>query len=65
MSPQPPRLREPILNLPAAISVCLAVLIGIHAFRMFLSDETDFTLIIDWAVGPRALGRGLRGRSGR
>jgi membrane associated rhomboid family serine protease len=52
MSPQAPRLREPILNLPAAISVCLAVLIGIHAFRMFLSDETDFTLIIDWAVIP-------------
>ena len=52
MSPHPPRLREPILNLPAIITLCLVVLIGIHAVRMLLPEETDFTLIIDWAVIP-------------
>ncbi|WP_262031115.1 rhomboid family intramembrane serine protease [Microvirga sp. Mcv34] len=52
MSPNPPRVREPILNLPTAISLSLAVLIGIHALRLLLSEETDFTLIIDWAVIP-------------
>jgi membrane associated rhomboid family serine protease len=52
MSPNPPRTREPILNLPAAITLCLLALVGIHAARLLLSEETDFTLIIDWAVIP-------------
>ena len=52
MPPHPPRLREPILNLPAIISLCLVVLIGIHAVRMLLPEETDFSLIIDWSVIP-------------
>jgi membrane associated rhomboid family serine protease len=52
MSPHPPRAREPILNLPAVIALCLLVLIGIHAVRMLLSDESDFMLIIDWSVIP-------------
>jgi membrane associated rhomboid family serine protease len=52
MPPQPPRTREPILNLPAVITLCLVVLIGIHAARLPLSDESDFALIIDWSVIP-------------
>ncbi len=52
MSPHPPRGREPILNLPAVITLCLLALIGIHAVRMLLAEETDFTLIFDWAVIP-------------
>ncbi|MEE1658151.1 rhomboid family intramembrane serine protease [Microvirga sp. CF3062] len=52
MSPNPPRAREPILNLPAVIALCLLALIGIHAVRLLLSDESDFMLIIDWSVIP-------------
>lgn len=52
MSPHPPRPREPILNLPTAITLSLLALIGIHAVRLLLSEETDFTLIFDWAVIP-------------
>ncbi|WP_230532460.1 rhomboid family intramembrane serine protease [Microvirga roseola] len=51
MSPHPPR-REPILNLPAVISLSLVVLVGIHIVRMFLTEETDFDLMLDWAVIP-------------
>jgi membrane associated rhomboid family serine protease len=53
MSPQPTRpAREPIFNLPAAVAASVAVLVGIHAIRLVLSEETDFMLIIDWAVVP-------------
>ncbi len=52
MPPHPPRGREPILNLPAVITLCLLALIGIHAVRMLLAEETDFTLVFDWAVIP-------------
>jgi membrane associated rhomboid family serine protease len=52
MPPQPPRAREPILNLPTVITLCLAALIGIHAVRLLLSDESDFMLLIDWSVIP-------------
>jgi membrane associated rhomboid family serine protease len=52
MLPNPPRTREPILNLPAVITLCLLALVGIHAARLLLSDESDFTLIIDWSVIP-------------
>lgn len=52
MSPHPPRAREPILNLPVVISLCLLALVGIHAGRLLLSDESDFMLIIDWSVIP-------------
>jgi membrane associated rhomboid family serine protease len=52
MSPQPPRIREPILNLPATITLCLLALIGIHALRLLLSDETDLSVLLDWSVIP-------------
>ncbi len=52
MPPHPPHIREPILNLPAVIALSLLALVGIHAVRLLLSDESDFMLIIDWAVIP-------------
>ncbi len=52
MSLQTPRTREPILNLPTAVTLCLLALIGIHGVRLLLSDETDLQLILDWAVIP-------------
>jgi membrane associated rhomboid family serine protease len=53
MSLDQPRLREPIFNLPPAVALSLLALVGVHAFRLFLlSEETDFQLIIDWAVIP-------------
>jgi len=52
MSPHPPRTREPILNLPAVVTLSLLALIGIHAARLLLSDESDFLMVIGWAVIP-------------
>lgn len=52
MSPHPPRIREPVLNLPAVVTLSLLVIVGIHAFRLVLSEESDFILVIDWAVIP-------------
>ncbi|MBF9233385.1 rhomboid family intramembrane serine protease [Microvirga alba] len=53
MSLNAPRAtREPIFNLPAAVAFSVLVLVAIHALRMLLSDETDFKLLIDWAVIP-------------
>jgi membrane associated rhomboid family serine protease len=47
------RVREPIFNLPTVVTLSILVLVGIHALRMFfLSEETDFQLVIDWAVIP-------------
>ncbi|SCZ11184.1 rhomboid family intramembrane serine protease [Microvirga guangxiensis] len=48
-----PRVREPIFNLPSIVTFSILVLVAIHAFRMFfLSEETDFQVVIDWAVIP-------------
>jgi len=48
-----PRVREPIFNLPSVVTSSILVLVAIHAFRMFLlSEETDFQVVIDWAVIP-------------
>lgn len=44
--------REPILNLPLVVVLSIGALVAIHALRLLLSDETDFRLIIDWAVIP-------------
>lgn len=53
MLPNPPRTREPVFNLPTAITVSIAGLVIIHAIRFFLlSPETDFQLLIDWSVIP-------------
>lgn len=47
-----PRPREPMLNLPGIVVLSILVLVGIHALRMVLSAETDFEIVIDWAVIP-------------
>jgi membrane associated rhomboid family serine protease len=52
MFPQPPRVREPILNLPSAVALGVLALLGIHLIRMFLEDGPDFQLMVDWAVVP-------------
>lgn len=52
MSLIPPRPREPILNLPAALTVSLLALVAIHALRYFLTDEADFRLVLEWGVIP-------------
>ncbi len=46
------RRREPIFNLPTVVFLSAAVLVGIHAARMLLSDMADFELVVDWAVIP-------------
>jgi membrane associated rhomboid family serine protease len=51
-SPTTRPVREPILNLPAVIALSVAALAGIHALRLLLSEDADFTLIIDWAFIP-------------
>lgn len=53
MSLHQSRVREPILNLPSVVTFSILALVAIHAVRMFvLSDETDFRLLLDWAVIP-------------
>ena len=41
-----------MFNLPAVIAFSVMGLIAIHALRLLLSEETDFKLLIDWAVIP-------------
>lgn len=41
-----------MFNLPAVIAFGVMVLVAIHALRMLLPEETDFKLLIDWAVIP-------------
>ncbi len=52
MSSSQSRQREPVFNLPPAVTVSILVLAGIHLLRMLLSRETDIELIFDWAVIP-------------
>ena len=53
MTQNPPRSRrEPVFNLPAVIAFSVVSLVAIHALRLLLSEETDFRLLIDWAVIP-------------
>lgn len=50
---RPSRAREPIFNLPSVVTFSILALVAIHAVRMlFLSLETDFQLVLDWAVIP-------------
>lgn len=44
--------REPIFNLPVAVTLSVVILVGIHALRQLLSEEVDFKLVIEWAVIP-------------
>ena len=47
IEPEPPR--EPVLNLPRALTVILIVLAGIHLFRSILPPESDAWII--WTFG--------------
>ena len=49
---QPVRRREPVFNIPAVIIACCVVLLGIHALRLALSNETDNWLIATFAFIP-------------
>ncbi|HZH09469.1 MAG TPA: rhomboid family intramembrane serine protease [Microvirga sp.] len=45
--------REPIFNLPSVVTFSILALVAIHACRMlFLEEDADLQLIIDWAVIP-------------
>lgn len=52
MSQHQRRFREPILNLPAVVGFSILALVALHGVRLLLPEETDFKLIIDWAVIP-------------
>lgn len=44
--------REPIFNVPAAVVAVLAVLVGVHVLRQFLSDAADANLVLSLAFIP-------------
>ena len=48
----PERPREPAFNIPGIVTVCCAVLLGIHLLRTFLSIEADDTIVADFAFVP-------------
>lgn len=48
-----PKSREPIFNVPPVIVATVAVLVGVHAFRMFALSETEDTrLLLAFAFIP-------------
>lgn len=48
----PERPREPAFNLPGIVTLCCLGLIGIHALRWFLSPETDYDIVANFAFVP-------------
>jgi membrane associated rhomboid family serine protease len=48
----PMRAREPILDLPAVVTVALLALVAIHGVREVLSVETDFEFLLSLAFVP-------------
>lgn len=55
MDATPPRFRsrEPILNLPRAVTAVLGLILAVHALRVFvLSDESDLRMLLDLALVP-------------
>ncbi|WP_414473856.1 rhomboid family intramembrane serine protease [Microvirga sp. M2] len=61
-----PRAREPIFNLPPVVTASILALVAIHALRMFLlPEETDFQVVIDWAVIPARWSVAYGGVEGR
>lgn len=51
-APAPRRRREPAFNIPAVVVGCCVVLLGIHAVRLALSNETDNALVAALAFIP-------------
>ena len=55
MSPESshaPIRREPIFNLPPAVTACIGVFLAVHAARSLLSAETDFQILLQFAFIP-------------
>lgn len=50
--PAQPRRREPAFNIPVVVVVCCLVLLGIHALRYALSDESDNAVVAALAFIP-------------
>lgn len=44
--------REPLLNVPGAVTLAAAVMFGIQAFRSLLPDEIDLTVLLTLAFIP-------------
>lgn len=44
--------REPIFNIPFGVGAVLVLLIGVHAFRFFLSEEQDSWFVLAMAFIP-------------
>jgi membrane associated rhomboid family serine protease len=52
-NPHMPATRQPIFNLPAVVTGLIALLIAIHAGRVFiLSSDADLNVILDFAFIP-------------
>ncbi len=52
-----PRIREPIFNMPPVVIATVAVLVLIHALRMFvLTDEQDLQFLLTFAFIPARYG---------
>lgn len=55
------RPREPVLNLPGALTVVLIILTGIHLFRLILPAESDFWVIFTFGFVPARYDAALAG----
>jgi membrane associated rhomboid family serine protease len=52
-----PRIREPIFNVPPAVIATVAVLVLVHALRMFvLTDDQDLQFLLTFAFIPARYG---------
>ena len=52
-NPPPPSTRQPVLNLPTVVAVAIAVLIAIHAWRVYwLGADAYVQVILDYAFIP-------------
>lgn len=48
--------REPVFNVPLATLALAAIIVGVHALRLwFFSDEDNFLLVLDWGFIPMRL----------
>lgn len=51
--PPPLRPREPILNIPGGVAICVVCLVAIHGVRdLLLSEAIDFELLLELALVP-------------
>jgi membrane associated rhomboid family serine protease len=47
-----PAPREPVFNLPGATLVLIVAILGVHALRAFLADETNTRITLDYGFIP-------------